>query len=111
MKFCRRMIRLGTALKSQEPPFHRCLVISDPQNNGGRVVLVRVITDDGTWPDHDCILTPVDGSELEHDSTVAYSTCKSWIPLQTNLLGSGPLYFFDPQWTNYPARFYRLRSP
>src|SRR5580658_7836051 len=70
------MIRLGTALKSQEPPFHRCLVISDPQNNGGQVVLVRVTTDDGTWPDRDCILTPVDWSELEHDSTVAYSTCK-----------------------------------
>ena len=24
------MIRLGTALKSKEPPFHRCLVISLP---------------------------------------------------------------------------------
>ena len=24
------MIRLGTALKSKEPPFHRCLVISRP---------------------------------------------------------------------------------
>jgi hypothetical protein len=70
------MIRLGTAFKSQEPPFHRCLVISDPQNNGGQVVLVRVTSDDGTWPDRDCILTPVEWSELEHDSTVAYSTCK-----------------------------------
>jgi hypothetical protein len=70
------MIELGTALKSQEPPFHRCLVISDPQTNGGQVVLVRVTTDDGTWPDHDCVLTPADWSESEHDSTVAYSTCK-----------------------------------
>jgi hypothetical protein len=70
------MIRLGTALKSQEPPFHRCLVISDPQNNGGQVVLVRVTTDDGTWPDRDCILTPAEWNELEHESTVAYSTCK-----------------------------------
>jgi hypothetical protein len=70
------MIRLGTALKSQEPPFHRCLVISDPQNNGGQIVLVRVTTDDGSWPDRDCILTPADWNELEHDSTVAYSTCK-----------------------------------
>ena len=70
------MIQLGTALKSQEPPFHRCLVISDPQTNGGRVVLVRVTTDDGTWPDRDCILTPSDWKELEHESTVAYSTCK-----------------------------------
>ena len=70
------MIQLGTALKSQEPPFHRCLVLSDPQANGGLVVLVRVTTDDGTWPDRDCILTPADWNELDHDSTVAYSTCK-----------------------------------
>jgi hypothetical protein len=70
------MIRLGTALICQEPPFHRCLVISDPQSNGGQVVLVRVTTDDGTWPDRDCILRLSDWTELEHDSTVAYSTCK-----------------------------------
>jgi hypothetical protein len=70
------MIRLGTALKSQEPPFHRCLIISDPQTNGGQVVLVRLTTDDGTWPDRDCILKPADWKELDCDSTVAYSTCK-----------------------------------
>jgi len=70
------MIQLGTALKSQEPPFHRCLIISDPSTNGGQVVLVRLTTDDGTWPDRDCILSPADWSELEHVSTVAYSTCK-----------------------------------
>ena len=70
------MIQLGTALKSKEPPYHRCLVISDPQTNGGQIVLVRITTDDGSWPDRDCILTPADWSELEHDSTVAYSTCK-----------------------------------
>ena len=70
------MIRLGTALKSKEPPHHRCLVISDPANNGGQVVLVRLTTDDGTWPDRDCVLTPADWSELAHPSTVAYSTCK-----------------------------------
>ena len=34
-----------------------------------------------------------------------------WSPLQTNTLRSDSLYFSDPQWTNYPARFYRLRSP
>jgi hypothetical protein len=70
------MIQIGTALKSQEPPFHRCLIISHPQTNGGQVVLVRVTTHDGTWPDQDCILTPLDWSELEHASTGAYSTCK-----------------------------------
>lgn len=70
------MIRLGTALKSSEPPYHRCVVLSDPQQNGGQVVLVRVTTDDGTWPDSDCLLTPADWSELDRPSTVAYSTCK-----------------------------------
>jgi hypothetical protein len=33
-----------------------------------------------------------------------------WQPVQTNTLTSGSAYFSDPQWTNYPARFYRLRS-
>jgi hypothetical protein len=35
----------------------------------------------------------------------------TWYPLTTNTLTSGSAYFSDPQWTNYPARFYRLRWP
>ena len=34
-----------------------------------------------------------------------------WSPLQTNTLISDTLYFSDPQWADYPYRFYRLRSP
>lgn len=34
-----------------------------------------------------------------------------WYPLQTNTLNGGSLCFSDPQWMNYPMRFYRLRSP
>ena len=34
-----------------------------------------------------------------------------WSPVQTNTLTATSFYFSDPQWTNYPARFYRLRSP
>jgi hypothetical protein len=34
-----------------------------------------------------------------------------WIPLQTCTLTNGALYFSDPNWTSYPTRFYRLRSP
>jgi hypothetical protein len=34
-----------------------------------------------------------------------------WIPVSTNTLTGGTNYFSDPQWTNYPGRFYRLRSP
>jgi hypothetical protein len=31
---------------------------------------------------------------------------QTWIPLQTNPLGSGPLYFSDPQSTTNVQRFY-----
>jgi hypothetical protein len=34
-----------------------------------------------------------------------------WSPVETNTLTGGSAYFSDSQWTNYPARFYRLRSP
>ena len=34
-----------------------------------------------------------------------------WTPVGTNTLTDGSSYFSDPQWMNYPARFYRLRSP
>ena len=34
-----------------------------------------------------------------------------WSPVGTNALTGGSSYFSDPQWTNYPARLYRLRSP
>jgi hypothetical protein len=33
------------------------------------------------------------------------------MPLQTCKLTNGSIYFSDPQWTNYPGRFYRIRSP
>ena len=40
----------------------------------------------------------------------------TWIPVGTNKLNTfvgtnGTSYFSDPQWTNYPVRCYRLRSP
>jgi hypothetical protein len=38
-------------------------------------------------------------------------TPPTWFPISTNTLASGSGYFTDPQWTNYPSRFYRLRPP
>ena len=35
----------------------------------------------------------------------------AWTPLQTNTLSSSSFYFSDPEWTKYPSRFYRVRSP
>lgn len=32
-----------------------------------------------------------------------------WLPLQTNLLGTGPYHFSEPRSTKYPFRFYRVR--
>ena len=34
-----------------------------------------------------------------------------WLPLQTNTLTADLSYFSDPEWANYPSRFYRLRWP
>ena len=47
--------------------------------------------------------------------TVVVEACTNlanpaWSPLQTNTLIGGSCYFSDPQWTNRPCRFYRLRS-
>jgi hypothetical protein len=47
--------------------------------------------------------------------TVVVDACTNlmnpvWQPVQTNTLTTGSVYFSDPQWMNYPGRFYRLRS-
>jgi hypothetical protein len=35
----------------------------------------------------------------------------AWSPVSTNTLTGGNSSFSDPQWTNFPGRYYRLRSP
>jgi hypothetical protein len=47
---------------------------------------------------------------------IAVSACTDsanpfWTALQTCTLTNGSIYFSDPDWTNYPARLYRIRSP
>jgi hypothetical protein len=37
-------------------------------------------------------------------------TNPTWSPVATNTLSGGTNYFSDPEWTNYPTRFYRIRS-
>lgn len=34
-----------------------------------------------------------------------------WTPVATNKIVAGQVHFLDEQWTNFPARFYRVRSP
>jgi hypothetical protein len=51
-----------------------------------------------------------------HNNSVVVEACtdlasRTWSPVGTNTLTDGWSYFSDPAWANYPARFYRLRSP
>jgi hypothetical protein len=48
--------------------------------------------------------------------SVAVEACTNlanpvWSPVQTITLTGEAFYFSDPQWANYPRRFYRLRWP
>jgi len=45
---------------------------------------------------------------VEASTNLAYSIRT---PVATNSLIGGSFYFSDSQWTNYPRRFYRIRSP
>ena len=45
---------------------------------------------------------------IEASAELAAAT---WTPLHACTLTNGLLYFSDPQWTNHPTRFYRIRSP
>jgi hypothetical protein len=48
--------------------------------------------------------------------TVVIKACTNlvnpvWTPVATNTLTGGSSYFNDPDWTNYPARFYGFSMP
>lgn len=48
--------------------------------------------------------------------TVVVEACSNlsnsvWIPLKTNILETGSVFFRDPDWTKHSARFYRICSP
>jgi len=66
----------------------------------------------------DCIVVVSPLNQIGFDTTGASSVvleaCTNfaspvWLPIQTNSVSSGTSYFDDPDWTNYPVRFYRLR--
>jgi hypothetical protein len=51
-----------------------------------------------------------------NDQVIVVEACTdlvnaNWQPLQTNALSGTTFNFFDSQWSVYPRRFYRLRSP
>jgi hypothetical protein len=42
---------------------------------------------------------------------LASTNLQNWTPVITNTLASGTNYFYDANWTNFPARYYRVRTP
>ena len=54
-----------------------------------------------SWPIHSSVV-------VEACTDLANS---DWSPVATNKLTDGSSYFSDAEWTNYPGRFYRVRSP
>lgn len=53
-------------------------------------------------------VTGDDGLTVVVEGTTNFT---DWQPVCTNGLNGDAVYFSDPQWTNYPGRFYRIASP
>jgi hypothetical protein len=72
------MIALGTTLRCNLPPRHIYVVLSDPVQTGGSILLVNVTTLDDDSVDDACILGPSDYVPyLTHATTVAYSRAQT----------------------------------
>ena len=70
------MMCLGDAFRVNAPDYHRYVVISDPQENGGFVVFVKLTSADGSWDaDDECIITPQEWPDLKRNTVVEFSTC------------------------------------
>jgi len=44
-------------------------------------------------------------------ATTNLASATSWTTVQSCTLTNGSIHFSDPQWTNYPRRFFRVTSP
>jgi len=72
------MIALGTTLRCNLPPRHLWVVLSDPQQTGGAILLVSLTTLRDGCIDDVCILDAPDfPGYLTHATTVAYSRAKA----------------------------------
>ena len=74
----------------------------------------RPVTDDGSFGlrqnrfGFNIMGTP--NIPLVVEASIAFAS-GSWLQLQNCTLTNGLIYFSDPDWTKYGARFYRIRSP
>ena len=67
------MISLGTTLRSNIPPRHIWVVLSDPQRTFGTILVVNMTTLAENCVDDLCAIGPEDYSLLDHATTIAYS--------------------------------------
>jgi len=68
------MASCGDTFRSNCPPRHIWVIISDPDDNEGKFVFVNLTTFTETCVDDGCILEPKDYPPyLTHETTVAYS--------------------------------------
>ncbi|MBI2925378.1 MAG: hypothetical protein HYY24_06700 [Verrucomicrobia bacterium] len=71
------MIGLGTTLRCNLAPRHIWIVLSDPAQTGGRILLANLTTLTEGCVDDACVLSPADYSLLTHATTVAYSRAQT----------------------------------
>ncbi len=62
-----------------------------------------------TEPASDCRSSALQTSRILLEASTGLSG-DIWLPLQNCTLTNGSLFLCDPQWTNYPKRFCRIRS-
>jgi hypothetical protein len=55
-------------------------------------------------------ITGTPGIPIVVEASISLPT-PGWTSLQTCTLTNGSIHFSDPQWPNYPTRFYRVRWP
>lgn len=70
------MIGLGTTLRSNSPPRHIWIVLSDPSATGGKILMVNMTSLTEHCIDDVCILDENDYELLTHKTTIAYSRRK-----------------------------------
>jgi hypothetical protein len=84
------MIGLGTTLRCNLPPRHIYVVLSDPAQTGGSILLVNLTTLDDDCVDDACILGAEDYRPfLTHATTVAYSRAQAGTAARLQALVEG----------------------
>jgi hypothetical protein len=86
----------------------------DDQNNGEIIITavptpVAIITSAALGFTNGMFGFDVIGPSGSNVVIQASADLHTWIPLQTNLLGSGPLHFSDSQSPDNVQRFYRIQ--